>query len=87
MIIGKVQANGKASSAPGAAEHNGHTPPKLQRLTFRTSREMDFFSEKELTTQTGHIREEWPLVIVKELMDSPASARASGASVQARATW
>jgi hypothetical protein len=35
---------------------------------------MDFFSEKELTTQTGHIREEWPLVIVKELMDNSLDA-------------
>ena len=27
--------------------------PKLERTTFRTSREMDFFSQKELVTQTG----------------------------------
>lgn len=39
----------------------------LNRTTFRTSRAMDFFSEKELTTQTGHGIEEWPLVVVKEL--------------------
>lgn len=42
----------------------------LQRETFRTSREMDFFSEKELVTQTGHQRAEWPLVFLKETIDN-----------------
>lgn len=41
--------------------------PKLSRTTLHTSREMDFFSERELVTQTGHGKQEWPLVIVKEL--------------------
>ncbi len=41
----------------------------LNRTTFRTSREMDFFSEKELVAQTGHPMQEWPCVILKELMD------------------
>ena len=35
---------------------------------------MDFFSEKELVTQTGHAVEEWPLVIVKELVDNGLDA-------------
>ena len=48
--------------------------PKLQRTTFKTSREMDFFSEKELVTQTGHDIQEWPLVIVKELVDNALDA-------------
>jgi len=48
--------------------------PVLQRETFVTSREMDFFSEKELTTQTGHSVSEWPLVIVKELIDNALDA-------------
>jgi hypothetical protein len=46
----------------------------LNRVTFRTSREMDFFSERELVTQTGHERGEWPLVIVKELVDNALDA-------------
>jgi hypothetical protein len=51
------------------------TPGKrLDRVTFKTSREMDFFSEKELITQTGHGRHEWPLVIVKELLDNALDA-------------
>ena len=52
-----------------------HEPTKLQRETFVTSREMDFFSEKELTTQTGHDVSEWPLVIVKELIDNALCLR------------
>ena len=48
--------------------------PKLGRTTFCTSREMDFFSEKELVTQTGHEVGEWPLVIVKELVDNALDA-------------
>src|SRR5262245_50412422 len=47
---------------------------RLERVTFKTSREMDFFSEKELVTQTGHGRDEWPLVIVKELLDNALDA-------------
>jgi hypothetical protein len=50
------------------------TPPKFDRTTFRTSREMDFFSEKELVTQTDHEVSDWPLVIVKELMDNGLDA-------------
>src|SRR5262245_37538553 len=48
--------------------------PRLDRITFKTSREMDFFSEKELVTQTGHDVDEWPLVIVKELLDNALDA-------------
>src|ERR1700722_5151694 len=50
------------------------SPPRLERVNFKTSREMDFFSEKELVTQTGHAIEEWPLVIVKELVDNALDA-------------
>jgi DNA topoisomerase VI subunit B len=53
---------------------NGAVQPQLSRTTFRTSREMDFFTERELVTQTGHGREEWPLVIVKELIDNALDA-------------
>jgi DNA topoisomerase VI subunit B len=47
---------------------------QLERVTFCTSREMDFFSEKELVTQTGHPREEWHLVFIKELIDNALDA-------------
>jgi hypothetical protein len=53
---------------------NGAPAATLNRVTFRTSREMDFFSERELVTQTGHPVDEWPLVIVKELLDNSLDA-------------
>ena len=49
-------------------------PVRLERSTFRTSRLLDFASEKELTAQTGHPPAEWPLVIVKELVDNALDA-------------
>jgi DNA topoisomerase VI subunit B len=39
-------------------------------VAFETSRLMDFFSEKELVAQSGHERSDWPLVILKELVDN-----------------
>ena len=44
--------------------------PKLARTTFKTSRSLEFCSQKELVLQTGHPVEQWPLVILKELMDN-----------------
>ena len=44
--------------------------PALERTTFRTSRLLDFASEKELIAQTGHQKDAWPVVIVKELTDN-----------------
>jgi hypothetical protein len=42
----------------------------LGRTTLRTSRLLDFASEKELVAQTGHQRSAWPLVVLKELVDN-----------------
>jgi len=47
---------------------------KLSRTTFRTSRLLDFCSEKELVAQTGHQTDEWPLVVAKELIDNALDA-------------
>lgn len=47
---------------------------RLERATFTTSRLLDFFSEKELTAQTGHGPRQWPLVIIKELADNALDA-------------
>ena len=47
---------------------------QLERTTFRTSRLLDFCSEKELIAQTGHRPEAWPLVVVKELVDNALDA-------------
>jgi DNA topoisomerase VI subunit B len=52
----------------------------LRRETFTTSRLLDYFSEKELTLQSGHDRECWPDVLLKELVDNALDA-AEGANV------
>jgi hypothetical protein len=33
--------------------------PELRRQVFTTSRELEYFSESELVTQTGYSKEEW----------------------------
>ena len=48
--------------------------PRLERVAFRTSRLLEFCSEKELTLQTGHPASDWPLVIAKELVDNALDA-------------
>jgi hypothetical protein len=48
--------------------------PKLTRVAFTVSRLMEFCSERELQSQTGHWIEEWPLVVVKELIDNALDA-------------
>jgi DNA topoisomerase VI subunit B len=51
-----------------------NSAPKLQRVAFTTSRLAEFCGEKELTAQTGHTPDEWPLVIAKELIDNALDA-------------
>jgi DNA topoisomerase VI subunit B len=57
-----------AQASPAARDHC------LQRTTFQTSRLLDFCSRKELIAQTGHQPEDWPLVILKELIDNALDA-------------
>jgi len=47
---------------------------KLERTTFKTSRLVEFCSEKELVSQTGHGGYYWPEVILKELVDNALDA-------------
>jgi len=42
----------------------------LNRECFRTSRALEYFTEKELTLQTGHKPDRWPEVVQKELVDN-----------------
>ena len=56
-------------------DRTGRAPAaRLKRTTFRTSRLLDFCSRKELIAQTGHQPEEWPLVLLKELVDNALDA-------------
>jgi hypothetical protein len=42
----------------------------FEREVFTVSRELEYFTESELTTQTGYGRGDWwPFVIVKEAVD------------------
>ncbi len=59
--------NHKKPSQPGSGS-------RLNRTMFRTSRLLDFCSQKELITQTGHPPAAWPLVILKELVDNSLDA-------------
>ena len=46
----------------------------LTRETFETSREAEYFTEKELRAQIGHGPEYWPVAIVRELIDNGLDA-------------
>jgi DNA topoisomerase VI subunit B len=53
---------------------NEKNKPALTRMAFKTSRELEFFSESELTTQIGYKQGLWPLVLTKELIDNAIDA-------------
>jgi DNA topoisomerase VI subunit B len=46
----------------------------LERTVFEISRELEFFTEKELQMQIGHGREWWPVALLKELIDNALDA-------------
>jgi DNA topoisomerase VI subunit B len=48
--------------------------PKLDRTTFTTSRLLEFCSEKELIAQTGTPVKDWPVYLLKELVDNALDA-------------
>ncbi len=62
------------ASAVGQAASTNRKAAQLERTTFKTSRLLDFCSEKELTAQIGHDVDDWPLVALKELMDNALDA-------------
>ena len=43
---------------------------KLTRTVFEQSRELEFFTEKELEMQIGHSIDWWPITILRELIDN-----------------
>src|SRR5262245_31061071 len=51
-----------------------NTQARLNRETFKTSRLLDFCSERELVKQIGHGSDLWPLVILKEVIDNSLDA-------------
>jgi DNA topoisomerase VI subunit B len=51
-----------------------NAPVKLRRQTFKTSRLLEFCSERELTNVCGHPVTDWPLVVLKEMTDNALDA-------------
>jgi DNA topoisomerase VI subunit B len=47
---------------------------RLQRIAFSTSRLAELCSQKELVTQIGAVVNDWPLVVLKELVDNACDA-------------
>jgi DNA topoisomerase VI subunit B len=59
---------------PESPKRTKRPEPKLTRVAFRVSRLMEFCTQRELQTQTGHAVDDWPLVVVKELIDNALDA-------------
>jgi DNA topoisomerase VI subunit B len=57
-----------------AALRRSKPEPKLTRVAFKVSRLMEFCTARELENQTGHSLVEWPLVVIKELLDNALDA-------------
>ena len=55
---------------PDASNRKKRKEPKLTRVAFRVSRLMEFCTKRELQNQTGHGVHQWPLVVLKELLDN-----------------
>ena len=60
-----------AMAQAASAKARGHV---LNRQVFTISRLSEFCSQKELVSQTGHPVEQWPLVVLKELVDNALDA-------------
>jgi hypothetical protein len=61
------------------------SPAGLARTAFRTSRLLDFCSEKELIAQIGHEPNDWPAVVIKELIDNALDAAEESGTVEIEA--
>jgi hypothetical protein len=67
QIVAKPEIGSRKAAKP-------KEPPKLTRVAFRVSRLMEFCTRRELQNQTGHAVLDWPLVVLKELMDNALDA-------------
>ena len=56
-------------------------PQTLARTTFQTSRLLEFFSEKELQMQIGFPKEQWPIALLKEVIDNALDAAESAGTL------
>jgi hypothetical protein len=67
QIVAKPDQASRGKSEPKSEQ-------KLIRVAFRVSRLMEFCTTRELQNQTGHSVYEWPLVVLKELVDNALDA-------------
>ena len=79
--VQREAGGGQAEQTGGVIQEAGEggamttSNAKLNRQTFTTSRELEYFTEGELTAQTGYGRQDWwPGVVVKELIDNSLDA-------------
>src|SRR5215831_8079216 len=61
-------------SAAEAYAARRRSAPLFERVAFKTSRLAEFCGQREVVAQTGHPVEDWPLVILKELVDNALDA-------------
>ena len=64
----------KTESESKNNSQNIKTKATLNRQTFTFSRELEYFTERELTTQIGYSKNRWLPVILKELLDNALDA-------------
>lgn len=90
---GEGERNGSAASGFGLLkagdDQKDHDQPAntFQRQVFTTSRDLEFFSEKELTLQTGYGPGDWPEVALQQLVDNALdAAEESGVAPQITVT-
>jgi DNA topoisomerase VI subunit B len=73
----ELPARGRSSGRPQpkvrvkVKDEPGHT---IERVSFTTSRLMEFCRKDELERQTGHPADDWVLVVFKELIDNALDA-------------
>ena len=67
----KLKPRRIVSGRPQEPDEPAH---KIERVAFKTSRLMEFASEKELVAQTGHEAYDWLRVLIKELVDNSIDA-------------
>jgi DNA topoisomerase VI subunit B len=56
-------------------------PQPFARTTFQTSRLLEFFTEKELAMQVGFPKAQWPIALLKELIDNALDAAENAGSL------
>jgi len=67
-----VAPSSKRTSSP--VQQNSEGDASGARVAFTTSRQLEFFTDSELTTQIGYRKELRPLVLTKELIDNAIDA-------------